>query len=175
MSVRLCDPERKSVLGIQIVSQVPLSGESADIPPAMQDLRESREFFQRVTRIRPDLQTSLRQVAMHPVLARGEAGQIGRPRRRTDRVVGKGLGKANTLHCQAVNVGSLEIRIAVAAQLPGALVVGEDENDVGVRVVRGVTGSRDRKDRCPQDAGQDEMEEAPNHPGIIARRLPEGQ
>jgi hypothetical protein len=39
--------------------------------------------------------------------------------------------QAGTFSIEAVNIGSLEIRMAVATDVPVTLVISQDENDVG--------------------------------------------
>src|SRR5689334_22940750 len=68
---------------------------------------------------------------MHAVLRRNQAGQKRRPRRRADGVARQGPREADALGSQAVDVGRADVRIAVAAEGPGTLIVGEDEDEVG--------------------------------------------
>lgn len=67
---------------------------------------------------------------MDTVLARRQSGQVSCSGGRADGIVRIGVGEANPLACHAIDVRRLEIGIAVTTQLPGTLVVGENEDDV---------------------------------------------
>ena len=69
---------------------------------------------------------------MDPVLTRHHPGQVSRPRRRADRVVAKSPVEPHPLARHSVDVGGFDVGISVTAEGPGPVVVGEDENDVGL-------------------------------------------
>ncbi len=71
-----------------------------------------------------------------------QARQQAGPRRRADAVGAEGAGETHPLRRQAVDVGRVDIGIAVAPQGPGPLVVGQDQDDVRRPLRRGGLGAR---------------------------------
>ena len=83
-----------------------------------------------------------------------EPGHEGTPRRRTNRAARIGLGEPDSLGCEAVEVGSLDPRLTVAAQIAVTEIIGEDEDDtgwsrwIGSRGARG--GEQDKQDHLAE-------------------------
>ena len=65
---------------------------------------------------------------MHAVLRRDQPGEERRTCRRADRIARQRPREPHSLGRQAVDVRRLDVRIAVAAEGPGPLVIGQDEN-----------------------------------------------
>ena len=93
---------------------------------------------------------------MHAVLGGHQAGQEGRPGGRADGVDAVAAVELHSIGGQAVDVGCADVAIAVTAERPGGLVVGEDEDDVGT--ARGLGGNglcREAEDRGTEEGGSD--------------------
>ena len=92
----------------------------------------------------------------HAVLEFVAAGHQGRSGRGTGRADVK-IGEADAARVQLVDVRRLQDRIAVAGEIAVALVIGDDENDVGFRSLELLGRCRrwgqNRCDRCQQDPG----------------------
>ena len=58
-------------------------------------------------------------------------GQEAGPRGGADGTRGEGIGEANAFRCQPVQVGRLQFAVAIASIRPLAVVVGEEEKDIG--------------------------------------------
>jgi len=70
---------------------------------------------------------------VHAVLAGHQAGEQAGARGRADGVVGQAAGEQHPFGGEPVGVRGLYVRVAVAAERPGAVVVGQDQHDVGAR------------------------------------------
>jgi len=72
------------------------------------------------------------RVAVLPVEVIVEAGENDGARGRAGSSGGEGLGEADALGCQGIEVGRFNDGISVAA-CDGGLVIGDEEDDVGLR------------------------------------------
>ena len=91
---------------------------------------------------------------MHAVLTRHQSGQVGGTRRRADRIVAEGTVEADALLRHLVDVRGLDIGVAIAAHGPGAVVVGEDENDVGFLFGGGAVAEAQGKGKAGDEKGE---------------------
>ena len=67
---------------------------------------------------------------VHAVLRREQPGHVGGAARGADRIHTVGVRKSRPACGQPINVGRADIRIAVASERPGPLVVGRDKKGV---------------------------------------------
>ena len=128
--VRLGDPVPERLLRMEVAAQVPLAHQAAGVPGVGQDLGQRAELADGAVRVGPRLGAAGPQVTVDAVLRRDEARQQGGPGGRADGVAGERPREADALGRQAVDVRRADIRVAVAAERPGALVVGQDEEEV---------------------------------------------
>ena len=86
-----------------------------------------------------DLAGERRGEAVHPNVDHVATGENRSPRRHALRGGGVGPVKAHAAPGQAVQVRGLQVGIAVGAQIRHAVVVGQDEEDVGsIESIRGM-------------------------------------
>ena len=83
------------------------------------------------------------------MLGRHQAGEVGRARGRADWVGGKALHELHAFVRHSVEIGCLNVRVAVAAERPRSMVVGEDEDDV--RFLGWLSGADTRKQQKGED------------------------
>ena len=76
---------------------------------------------------------------MDAMLRRQQPGEKCGARRRTHRVAAQGAREADALRGKSVDVRRADVGIAVAAERPRPLVVGEDEDEIR-RTLRGGDG-----------------------------------
>src|SRR5437762_433403 len=67
---------------------------------------------------------------MHAVLRRDEPGEISRASRRAHRIAAERAREANAVRGETVDVWRADIRIAVTAERPGALIIREDKDEI---------------------------------------------
>src|SRR4030095_10244397 len=72
-----------------------------------------------------------------------------------DRRVDIKLREADPLGCEAVDVGRLDARVAVAAQIAVAHVVDEDKEEVGARLERRGEKQKRQGDEDPHGGNED--------------------
>ena len=68
---------------------------------------------------------------MEAVLRRDQAGEEGGAGRGADGIAAHCPGEEHSLGSQPIDIRSPDVLVAVAAEGPGAVVVGQDEDDVG--------------------------------------------
>ena len=114
-------------------------------------------------------------VFVHPVLGRHQPGEQRSPRGRANRVVGVRAAKANPVAGHRVDVRRSNVRVAVTGERPRAVVVGQDQHDVGPLLVGGPNVSRTgRKDhesdggRCHENSRQETKAPAARMGGLNA-------
>ena len=146
------EPVLEPLLGMQAVAQVPLAAEAAGVAGIGHEPGEGGELADGAVRVRPELGVGLfaAQVGMHAVLRREQAGEVGGPVRRADRVDAVRVGEAHAGVGEAVDVGRADLWVAVAAQSPVGLVVGENENHVRLLHVRPPFSFFSRCSRIPR-------------------------
>jgi len=101
-------------------------------------------------------------------LPRHQGGAV----RRADRRGGVGVGEAHAVAGETVQVGRLVERVAVAAQLRVAQVVGQDEDDVALARRSGRRPQRPPKQRRRGARTQRLQERPPRGPGMPHAPLP---
>ena len=126
----LSKPVGESFLRMQVVAQVPFTGEAGGIADLGQDLRQGAELPDGGVSLVADLGRR-GNVDVHAVLGGHEARQEGCAAGGTDGVIAIGTIEPQALRRQPVNIRGANLFVAVAAEGPGAMVVGEDEDQVG--------------------------------------------
>ncbi len=101
---------------------------------------------------------------MHSVLARHQAGQIGRSSWRTNGFVGVRLAEACSFICEPIDIRRSDVSIATTSQGPIALIVSEDKDDIG-RIEIGLDCRFARRQVCQKKKSTD--------PGFDPRRVQE--
>ena len=129
VALGLGDPERESLGWIEVVAQVPLAAEPAHVTGVAEHFAQRREILERVVRARSHHEHRA-QRRVDTVLRRHHARQERGSRRRTDRIAAERPREADALGGEPVDVRRADVRIAVATERPGALVVRENENDI---------------------------------------------
>ena len=114
-------PFLESVLREHFVAQMPFAHVTGAVTGIAQKLRER-------ARIAPQCDV----VADTAALVRPPAGHDGRPARRADRLRDVGAIEDHAFRGEAVERGHLEATIAVTAQSVGALLVGPEEQEIGL-------------------------------------------
>lgn len=114
----------QTFIGFGIVSEMPFADQSTGIAVFFQNFRKGGEFSQGIALFRANLETTATEEIVNPVLGKHQASEISGTGRGTHRVVGKGIGKTNTLRRHLINVRGANILVAVATQGPCPMVIG---------------------------------------------------
>ena len=128
--VGLGHPVIEALGGGEVGAEVPLAAEAAGVAGVAEDLPEGGELAQRVVRLRSHHIARVEE-RVHAVLRGEEPGQQGRARGRAHGVAGEGAGEANAFAGEAVDVRRADVWVAVAAEGPRPLVVGQNQDEVG--------------------------------------------
>ncbi len=134
---------------------VPLADEGGLVAGRLQQLREGR---QRVIRI-PLL------VGRHPVHVGVDAGEVAGARRAAERRGDEGAGEAHAAGGQAVEPRGLDPGVAGAAQGVGAMLVGQDEDEVGAGATAVGPAAQERQARQGQGAAAEQAQELASRGG----------
>ncbi len=131
---RLGKPITKTQLRMKTVSKMPLAAHSTVVSCLGQYIRQCGEFLDRAIGINSHLSIRLlgAKPVMHAMLRRHQAGQQRGAVRRTHRICAKSVREPQAVTSQLVNVWREDFFIPVAPQGPRALVVGDDENNIGL-------------------------------------------
>ena len=78
---------------------------------------------------------------MHAMPGRDQSRQIRRPRRRADVVRAERPGETDAFFGKTVDMGRFDIGISIAAQGPGPVVIGHDEDNIRTPAGRERSGS----------------------------------
>ena len=132
MAFGLGEPVRKALLRPHAVAQMPLSAQPTGVPVVGKNARQVFEFADRAIGVLPHLgaRPLATEIAVHSVLGRYEPGQESGTTWRTDRVHAISLAESHTVRGESINMWRADIFVAVASEGPGALIIGDDENDV---------------------------------------------
>ena len=122
-------PMRKAVLRELAVPEVPLAAQPADPAIVSEDVGISHLACEISGCGRADI--ALADPVVDPVLRGDPPGQKTRAAWRADRRRDEEIVKAHARVGDAVDCWSADFRVAITAGGPGALVVAEDEDDVG--------------------------------------------
>ena len=122
-------PVRKAVLGELAVPEVPLAAQAADPAVCSEDVGVSHLAGEISGCGVADV--ALSDPVVDPVLRGNPPGQKGRAAGRADWRGDEEIVKAHAGLGDAVDCWSADFRVAVTAGGPRALVVAEDEDDVG--------------------------------------------
>lgn len=128
-AIRFRDPEGEAGGWCEIGTEVPLAAEAAGVTFFLQDLREGGEFGEGVVGLGAHHEFGVEE-AVDAVLAGDEASEEGGAGGRADGVAAEGASEANAVGGEAVDVGGADVFVAIAAKGPGALVIGQDKDDV---------------------------------------------
>ena len=113
-------------------AEVPFSEVRRGVARLLQNAREGGHGGVEPVRHSPGLvHFGRREVAVDLVPRRKMTGRERRAAGRTDRIVHVELREEGSLAGQSIQVGSLDVAMAVAAEIAPAQVVGENENNVG--------------------------------------------
>ena len=104
-------------------TQMELSDHRGGVTRLFDECWEIVEFTNRRPVLRPMLHQCVIQPIVHTVLAWHQAGQCGSPARGTHGVHTIGIIESDTLTCQRVNMGRLNLIIAVTSQQISGLVI----------------------------------------------------
>ena len=128
-AVGLGDPGGEAFAGGHVGAEVPFAAEAAGVAGVAEDLAEGGKFLEGVVGLGADHVLGIEE-GMDAVLGGDEAGEKGGAGGRADGIAAEGAGEADALGSHLVEVRCADVGIAVAAEGPGALIVGEDEDDI---------------------------------------------
>ena len=126
------EPVRIALLGMTGGAQVPFAADAADVAVLDHPLGVAGDALQIFHRGIPmDLAGTAADPVVDPVLGGNAARQQGGPCRGADRRGAEEIFHPHAVFGQTVDVRGANFLVAVAAQGPIALVVGENQNHVG--------------------------------------------
>ncbi len=128
-------PVGEAVLRIDVVAEMPFAAEAADVALRMQNAGQRVEFLQRIVGLRTHHVFAVEE-GVESVLGWNQPGEIGGPGGGTDRIAGHGAHELHALGRHAIEVGRLDVLVAITAECPSPVIVGEDENQVGALLGR---------------------------------------
>jgi len=123
-------PVGESMLRLKGVAQVPFTGMTTGPAVFGQDVSVADLLVKKRMGVRTKI-TSAGNEIVDPVLGGNTTGQERGSAGGADRDGGEEILEPHTGLCQAVDVGGADLRVAIAACGPDALVVGENEYNVG--------------------------------------------
>jgi hypothetical protein len=129
-AVGLGDPGGEAFAGRHVGAEVPFAAEAAGVAGVAEDLAKGIKLLERVVGLRPHHEFLIKE-RMQAVLGGDESGEEGGAGGGADGIAAQRPGEADAFGGHTVEVRGADVRVAVAAEGPGTLVVGEDEDHVG--------------------------------------------
>ena len=139
-AVRHGVPRVETASWFEAVAEMPLARQAGVVAAIAKQLRVCRHPEQELNAVRRHLAVEPalacirlpHQSVVHPMLRWNSAGQNRRPGRRADRRGAEEIVEADSFPRQPVQVGRPDFRIAGTTHGPRALVIGQNEQEIGL-------------------------------------------